>query len=133
MDGQCLKNFLQEVLNELSKLDERFIKKYNENSNEEYFLEVDVEIPKNLFSLHKDLSYLLERKKLEKVKKLVCGIEDREKYVVHKIPLKQALNHGLKRKWVHRVIQLRSMHESMYWTEHWINKNNKKWFWKRFL
>ena len=74
MDGQCLKNFLQEVLNELSKLDERFIKKYNENSNEEYFLEVDVEIPKNLFSLHKDLSYLLERKKLEKVKKLVCGI-----------------------------------------------------------
>ena len=118
MDGQCLKNFLQEVLNELSKLDERSIKKYNENSNEEYFLEVDVEIPKNLFSLHKDLSYLLERKKLEKVKKLVCGIEDREKYVVHKIPLKQALNHGLKRKWVHRVIQLRSMHESMYWTEH---------------
>ena len=68
--------------------------------------------------IYKDLSYLLERKKLEKVKKLVCGIEDREKYVVHKIPLKQALNHGLKRKWVHRVIQLRSMHESMYWTEH---------------
>ena len=122
-----------EWVKELSKFDERFIKNYNENSNEEYFLEVDVEIPKNLFSLHKDLSYLLERKKLEKVKKLVCGIEDREKYVVHIITLKQALNHGLKLKKVHRVIPLRSMHESMYWNEHWINKNSKKWFWKRFL
>ena len=72
-----------EWVKELSKFDERFIKNYNENSNEEYFLEVDVEIPKNLFSLYKDLSYLPERKKLEKVKKLVCGIEDKEKYVAH--------------------------------------------------
>ena len=64
--------------------------------------------------IYKDLSYLLERKKLEKVKKLVCGIEDREKYVVHIITLKQALNHGLKLKKVHRGIPLRSMHESMY-------------------
>ena len=64
--------------------------------------------------IYKDLSYLLERKKLEKVKKLVCGIEERKKYVVHIITLKQALNHGLKLKKVHRVIPLRSMHESMY-------------------
>ena len=40
---------------------------YNENSNKEYFLEVDVEYPKKVFSSHKDLPFLPERIKLEKV------------------------------------------------------------------
>ena len=60
----------------LSKFNERFIKDYNENSNRGYFLEVDVEYPKNLFSSHKDLAYLPERKQLRKVEKLVCSVED---------------------------------------------------------
>ena len=38
-------------------------------------------------------------------KKTVCSIEDKEKYVVHIKALKQALNHGLVLKRVHRVIQ----------------------------
>ena len=66
---------------DLSRFNERFIKNYNENSDIGYFLEVDVEYPKKLFSSHKELPVLLERKKLEKVEKLVCGIEDKEKYV----------------------------------------------------
>ena len=32
-----------------------------------YILEVDVEYPKNLFNLHKDLPFLAERKKIKKV------------------------------------------------------------------
>ena len=32
---------------DLSRFNERFIKSYNENSNKGYFLEVDVECPKN--------------------------------------------------------------------------------------
>ena len=68
-------------------------------------LEVDVDYPKNLFNFHKDLSFLPERKKLEKAEELVCGIEDKKKYVVHIRALKQALNHGLILKKVHRVIQ----------------------------
>ena len=36
---------------------------------------------------------------------MVCGIEDKEKYVIHIKALKQALNHGLILKRVHRVIQ----------------------------
>ena len=68
-------------------------------------LEVDVDYPKNLFNFHKDLSFLPERKKLEKVEELVCGIKDKKKYVVHIRALKQALNHGLILKRVHRVIQ----------------------------
>ena len=45
----------------LSKFDERFIKIIM-NSNIGYFLEVDVEHPKNLFSVHKDFTFLSERK-----------------------------------------------------------------------
>ena len=49
--------------------------------------------------------FLPKRKKVEKVEKLICSIEDKEKYVIHIRALKQALNHGLKLKKVHRVIQ----------------------------
>ena len=76
---------------------EEFIKNYDENSDG-YFLEVDIEYPKQLFSSHKELPFLPERRKLEKVEKLVCSIEDKEKCVIHIKALKQALNHGLKLK-----------------------------------
>ena len=63
---------------------------------------------KELFNLHKDLAFLPERKKVEKVKKkLICGIEDKKKYVIHIRALKQALNHELKPKKVHRIIQFK--------------------------
>ena len=52
---------------DLSRFNERFIKSYNENSNREYFLKVDVECPKTVFSSHKDLPFLPERIQLEKV------------------------------------------------------------------
>ena len=58
---------------------EDFMKNYNENSDEGYFLEVDIEHPKQLWISHKDLPFLPERKKLQKVEKLVCSIEDKEK------------------------------------------------------
>ena len=75
--------------------DEIFIKNYNENSDKRYFLEVDVDYPKELFNFHKYLPFLPERKKLNKVEKLISNIEDKEKYVMHIKFLKQALNHGL--------------------------------------
>ena len=87
----------------LSKFNEDSIRKYDENSNTGYFLEVDVEYPKELFNFHKDLPFLPERKKVEKVEKLICSIEDKEKYVIHIRALKQALNHGLKLKKVQRL------------------------------
>ena len=61
-----------------SKFNEKFIKSCNQNSDEGYFLEVDAKYPKKLFNLHKDLSLLPDREKLEKVIKLVCGIEDKK-------------------------------------------------------
>ena len=83
----------------------RFIKNYDGNSDKRYFLEVYVEYPKNLFSLHRDLPFLPKRKKIEKCRKLVCDFFDKKKYVVHIKALKEALNHGLILKKVHRVIQ----------------------------
>ena len=98
-------------------LNKNFIKSYNKNGDIGYFLEVDVEYPKKLFGSHNSLLFLPERKKLEKVEKLVFGIEDKEKYVIHIRALKQALNHGLILKEVRRVIQfnqLRSMVKEVY-------------------
>ena len=107
--------------NDLSRFNEDFIKNYNENSDIGYFLEVDVEYPKKLFGSHKDLPFLPERKKLEKVEKLVCSIEDKEKYVIHIRALKQALNHGLILKEVHRVIKF----NQEAWLKPYIDMNMK--------
>ena len=107
--------------NDLSRFNEDFIKNYNENSDIGYFLEVDVEYPKKLFGSHKDLPFLPERKKLEKVEKLVCSIEDKEKYVIHIRALKQALNHGLILKDVHRVIKF----NQEAWLKPYIDMNTK--------
>ena len=48
---------------DLSRFNETFIKIYNENSDIGYSPELNVEYPKKLFSSHKDLPFLAERKK----------------------------------------------------------------------
>ena len=80
-----------------------------------------MEHPKQLFSSHKELPFLPGRTKLQKVEKLVCSIEDKEKYVIHIRALKQALNNGLKLKKVHRVI--RFMQKA--WLKPYIDMNTK--------
>ena len=65
---------------DVSRFSERFTKSYNENSNEGYFLEVDVEYPKKIFGSLKDLLFLAGRKKIEQVEKLVFSIEDKQVY-----------------------------------------------------
>ena len=55
----------------------------NEESKEGHFLEVDVRYPEKLHELHNDLPFLPERKKFEKVKKLVPILHDKTKYVIH--------------------------------------------------
>ena len=59
-----------------------------------YFLEVDAKYPKKLFSLHSDLPFLSERKKIEKCNKLIW-LSYKKNYFIHMKALKQALNHRL--------------------------------------
>ena len=93
-------------LEKLSKFNEKLINNYNENKDIGYFLKVDIDYLKELFNRHKDLPFLAERKKVNKCEKFICSIEDKEKYVVYIRALKEALNHWLILKKVHRVIQI---------------------------
>ena len=88
-----------------NKINEEFIKNYNENNDKGYILEVDVKYPKRLRKLHSGLPFLSERMEVNKCKKLVCNLFNKKKYVAHINTLKQALNHGLKLEKIHRVIE----------------------------
>ena len=94
-----------EQIEETSQHNEDFLKKYNEESDQGYFLEVDVQYSVKLYELNNDLPFLLERMKLEKVEKLVTNLHDKNEYVIHIRNLKQVLNHELISKQVHKVIK----------------------------
>ena len=86
-------------------INEEFVKNYNENDNKGSILEVDVKYPKRLHELHSDLPFLSERMKIDKCNKLICNLFNKKKYVTHINSLKQALNHGLRLKKIHRIIE----------------------------
>ena len=87
-----------------SQFNEDVIKIYNEENDEGYFLEVDVQYTKNLHKFHNDLPILPERMKLGKIGKLVTNLYDKNGHIIHIRNLKQAINHGLVLKNIHRVI-----------------------------
>ena len=94
-----------EWIEDTSQFNEDFIKKYIEESDGGYFLEVDNQYLENLHELHNDLQFLPERMVIEKVEKLVANLHDKTEYVIYTRNLKQALNHGLVFRKVHRVIK----------------------------
>ena len=57
-------------MEDLSKIDEDFIKNYDED--------VDIEYPKNLHRLHNDLPFLPETMNIDKCNKLVCNLYDKK-------------------------------------------------------
>ena len=82
-------------MEDLSKIDEDFIKNYDKDSDKGYILEVYVKYSKNLHELHSELPFLPEKMKIDKCSKLVCNLYDKKNYDVQIRSLKQALNHGL--------------------------------------
>ena len=60
-----------EWVEDISEIDENFIKNYNEDSNVGYFIEADIEYPKELHNKHSDLPFLPEGIKVNKCKKFV--------------------------------------------------------------
>ena len=108
--------------NEINEINEEFIKNYNKNDNKDNdIFEVDVRYPKRLHDLHSDLPFLTERMEINKCKKLVCNLSNKKKYVIHVNSLKQALNHGLKFKKVHRVIEF----NQKVWLKPYIDMNTE--------
>ena len=92
-------------MDDISRIDEGFVRGYDKNDSKGYILEVDVDYPNKLQNLHSDLPFLPERMVINNTKKLVCNLHDKKNYVVHINVLKEALDHGLKLRKVHRVIE----------------------------
>ena len=95
-------------------------KNYNEESDEGYFLEVDVQYPEKLQELDNDLPFLPEKMATENFEKL-DNLHDKFEYVIHMRNSKQALNHGLILKKVHRVIKF----NQKAWLKPYVDMNTK--------
>ena len=97
------------------------MKNYNGESNEGYFIEVDVQYPQKLHEFYNKLPFLPERTKIEKVEKLVANLHDKTEYFIHIRSLNQALNRGLTLKKVTRVIKF----NQKTWLKPYIDTNTE--------
>ena len=70
-------------IKDTSKSNEDFIKSFNGESDEEYFLEVDIQYPEKWHELHHNVAVLSEIMKIEIVGKLVTNLYDKSEYVIH--------------------------------------------------
>ena len=98
-----------------------FIKNYDAEDDEGYFLEVDIQYPEKLHELDNDLLFLPERMKIEKVEKLVSNLHDKTEHFIRIRNLKQVLNHGLILKSIQRVIKF----NQNAWLKPYIDMNTK--------
>ena len=98
-------------MDDISRIDEDFVRGYDKNDIKGYILEVDVD----------DLPFLPERMVINNTKKLVCNLHDKKNYAVHINVLKQALDHGLKLRKVHRIIEF----DQEAWLKEYIDVNTE--------
>ena len=110
-----------EWVEDLSKIDEDFIKSYDEDNNVGHFIKAGIEYPKELHISHSDLPFLPEKMKVNKCKKLACNFHDKKNYVDHIKSLKRKLSHGLKTKKIHKVIQF----NQRSWLKEYIDMNTE--------
>ena len=72
-----------ELIKDTPQFNYDFIKNYNEESDEGYFLEVAVRYLEKLHELNNDLPFLPKRMKNEKVENLVANLRDKTEYVIN--------------------------------------------------
>ena len=79
----------------ISKIDEEYIKNYDENGDIGFFLKVDIEYLKELHDLHSDLPFLPEKTEINGHSKLKCTLYDKKKicctHMKHKTNIKSRL------------------------------------------
>ena len=96
-----------------------FMKNYNEESYEKYFLDVDVQYSKKYMDFIMIYHFYQKKWNLDKVEKIVTNLCDENEYVVYIRFLKQALNHGLSLKKIHKVVKF----NQKAWLEPYIKIN----------
>lgn len=86
-------------------------------------LEVDSEYPEHLHDIHKDLPFCPEHKEPpgSKQKKLLTTLHDKNKYVIHYMYLKQALENILILKKIHRIMEF----SQAPWLKSYIDLNSR--------
>ena len=87
----------------ISEFDEIFIKSYNEESKEKYFLEIDIQYHENLHQTQSNLLFLLERMKIEKVEKLVANLHGKSEC---ELKNNSVFGKTVKNVWKHRNVRL---------------------------
>ena len=108
-------------MDDISIINEEFVKSYDKKSNKGYILKVDVDYPNDLQDLHHDFLFLSERLVVNNTEKLISNLQNKKDDVVHINTLKQALEHGLKSINVHQVIEF----EQEEWLKEYINLNTE--------
>ena len=86
-----------------------------------YLLEADVAYPRKLHDYHNDLLFMCGKMKINGVEKLVPNLYYRRKYVIHIKALKQAIDHGLVLKKIHRAIEFKQS----AWMREYIDFNTR--------
>ena len=71
-----------EWVEDLSIIDEDFIKNYDDDSDVGHFIEADVEYPKELHILQSGLPFLPERTEVNKCKMLICNFYDKKAMLI---------------------------------------------------
>ena len=108
-------------MDDISIINEEFVKSYDKKSNKGYILKVDVDYPNELQDLHRDFPFLSERLVVNNTEKLISNLQNKKDYVVHIDTLKQALEHGLKLMNVHQVTEFGQEE----WLKEYINLNTE--------